>query len=143
MKLRHLTTSAVALILMSACTDATGVLPENLEGTWTATSMLFTSVENAELTADLRDEQATLTLVLDAVNGFTLTFTMPGQDDEIDEGTYDVVGSDLTLSDSIELTGDVYTIARDGDTMTLTILDEFEFEPDVASAATLVITLTR
>ena len=128
---------------MAACTDATGVEPDDIAGTWTATAMVFTSVEDAELTADLADEQATLTLVLDAVEGFTLTFTMPGQDDEIDEGTYDVVGSDLRLSDSIELTGDVYTIARDGDTMTLTILDEFEFEPDVASAATLVITLTR
>ena len=64
MNKRHLTISALALILMSACSDATGVLPEDLAGTWTAASLVFTSVENAELTADLVDEGAGMTLVL-------------------------------------------------------------------------------
>ena len=86
MNKRHLTISALALILMSACSDATGVLPDDLAGTWTAASLVFTSVENAELTADLVDEGAGLTLVLDAESGFTLTFTMPQAEDEVDMG---------------------------------------------------------
>ena len=143
MNKRHLTISALALILMSACSDATGVLPEDLAGTWTAASLVFTSVENAELTADLVDEGAGMTLVLDAEGGFTLTFTMPQQEDEVDMGTYEVDGGSLTLSDSIELTGDVYEVARDGDTMTLTIDDVFDFVEGVEEDATLVIALTR
>ena len=58
-------------------------------------------------------------------------------------GTYEVDGGSLTLSDSIELTGDVYEVARDGDTMTLTIDDVFDFVEGVEEDATLVIALTR
>ena len=143
MKLRHLTISGMALILMSACTDATGLEPVDLEGTWTATSMAFTSVENSELTADLVAEGATLTLVLDVTGEFILTLTKPQVENEVDTGTYLVDGDILMLSDSIEETSDEFTVARDGDTLTLTIPDEFEFAPDVVEAATLVITLTR
>jgi hypothetical protein len=49
----------------------------------------------------------------------------------------------LTLSDSIELTGDVYQVTRSGDTMTLAIADVFDFVEGTEEAATLVITLTR
>ena len=143
MNKRHLTISALALILMSACTEATGVEPVDLAGTWTAASLEFTSVEHPELTADLVDEGANLSLLLDAEGGFTLTFTFPQAEDEVDTGTYEVEGSSLTLSDSIELTGDVYDVSRNGDTMTLTIADVFDFVEGTEEAATLVITLTR
>jgi len=54
----------MALILMSACSEATGVTADDLAGTWTATSMVFTSVANPEQTADVVAEGASLTLVL-------------------------------------------------------------------------------
>ena len=43
MKLKHLTTSALALILIAGCgdDDGVGVEPDDIAGTWTATSMLF------------------------------------------------------------------------------------------------------
>ena len=143
MNKRHLTIPALALILMSACTDATGVEPVDLAGTWTATSIVYTGVENAELSVDVTDEGVTLTLVLGADETFTQTVTEPGLDDEIDTGTYSIADTILTLSDSLEDLTDLFTIARDGDTMTLTIAEEFEFANDVPVAATLVITLTR
>lgn len=74
MNKRHLTISAMALILMNACTESTGVEPVDLAGTWTVMPFEFTSVENPELTTDLVDEGATPTLVLDTEGGFTLTF---------------------------------------------------------------------
>jgi len=77
MNKRHLTISAMALILMNACTESTGVEPVDLAGTWTAMSLEFTSVENPEATTDLVDEGATPTLVLDTEGGFTLTFAFP------------------------------------------------------------------
>jgi hypothetical protein len=147
MKLRHLTTSALALVLMTACSDATGVEPADLAGTWTASSIVFTSVEDGTVTADLVTDGATLTLVFGADNTFTLTFTEPQEDDEVDTGTYIMTGSTLTLSDSIELTTDTYVIARDGDTMTLTVADEeYDFDDNGETPkddATLVVTLTR
>ena len=145
MKLRHLTASAMALILMSACTDATGLEVDDLEGTWTAASIVFTSAEDPLVTADLVADGATLTLVLGAENTFTLTFTMPLEDNEVDTGTYTVTDSTMTLSDSIELTTDEFAISRDSDTMTLTdTTEEFDFDGnEQEEAATLVITLTR
>jgi hypothetical protein len=143
MNKRHPIISALALMLMSTCTDATGVEPVDLAGTWTATSIVYTGVENAELSVDVTDEGVTLTLVLGADETFTQTVTEPGLDDEIDTGTYGVAGTNFTLSDSLEDLPDLFTIARDGDTVTLTISEEFEFTNDVPVAATLVITLTR
>ena len=143
MKLRQLTMSAMALILMSACTDATGVEPVDLLGTWTATAIAYTGVENAELSVHVNDEGTTLTLVLGADETFTQTLTEPGLDADIDTGIYSVTGTILTLRDSLGNLPDLFTITRDGDTMALTISEEFEFTNDVPVAATLVITLTR
>lgn len=144
MKLRHLTTGAMALILISACSDATGVTEDDLAGTWTASSMVFTSVENHELTADVIADGASLVLTLGADGTFSVVLNFPGEPVEDDTGTYTVTGSTLVFSDSVESTTDTFTIARDGDTMTLTLSDEvFDFVDGVEEAATLVITLTR
>lgn len=101
MKLRHLTTSAMALIVMSACTDSTGLEVDDLTGTWTASSIVFTSTADATVSADL----------------------------VADEGTYIVTGSTLTLSQTGEGSPEAFTISRDGDSMTLTVTDEeFDFD---------------
>jgi hypothetical protein len=73
-----------------------------------------------------------------------LTLVSPGEEDELDSGTYTVVGNILTVSDSVEATTDEFTVARDGDTMTLTVSDDvFDFVEGTEEAASLVITLTR
>jgi len=137
----------MALILMTACTDATGLAVDEIAGTWIASSMVFTSAADATVTAEMVADGATLTLVLGADNTFTLTLTELQEDDEVDTGTYTVVGSTLTISDSLEDTTDTFAIARDGDTMTLTILDEeFDFDDNPETPeddATLVVTLSR
>ena len=144
MKLRHLITSAMALILMSACTDdATGVLPDDLAGSWAATAIVFTSVEDPTMTADIVDEGATATFVLDADGSYTLTFTFE-EENELETGTYAVDGDTLTLTPTdAEEDPETWTIVRDGDTMTLTTDDDFEFENDISTDVTMVITLTR
>ena len=141
MKLRHLTASAMALILMGACTDGTGLEVDDLAGTWVATSIVFTSVADPEVSVDITAEGATATFLLDAEGAYTVTF-VDGEENEIETGIYAVVGNVLTLTDSVE-GSETWAIARDGDTMTLTGDDEFDFEPEVFSDALLVITLAR
>ncbi len=145
MKLRHLTTSAMALILMSACTDTTGLEVDDLAGTWTASSIVFTSVADPLVTADLVADGATMTLTLAEDNTYTLVITFPQEENEDEAGSYVVAGSTLTLSQTGEGSPSVFVIIRDGDTMTLTVADEeFAFvEGADEEAATLVVILTR
>ena len=103
MKLRHLTTSAVALILMAACTDATGVgvEPDDLAGTWASTSLVLTSVANPSTTMDLvAEEGAAVTLVLGADGTYTFTFTSTVEPTENETGTYTVLGNTMTVTQS-------------------------------------------
>jgi hypothetical protein len=81
-------------------------------------------------------------MVLGADGTFTATYSSPGETDDVDTGTYTVVGDVLTISDSGEGTGDTFTIARAGDSMTLTSDDEYDFGTGVEPAI-LVITLSR
>ena len=151
MKLRHLTTSALALILIAGCgDDSTGLEPDDLAGTWTATSMLFTSTADSTVTADLVvDDMAVLTLVLvgDATYTFTFVFPPDPTEDETEAGDYTVTGTNLNLSPTGTGSPETLAIARDGDTMTLTDANEmFDFDPQPPvndEPATLVITLTR
>ena len=144
MKKRHLISSTLALVLMTACGDATGVEPDDLAGTWTATSMVFTSTADPTLSVDIVAEGAALTIVLVADATYTFTFTFPGEETENEAGAYTASGTDLTFSPTGTGSPESFTLSRDGDTMTLTDSDElFDFTLDVEEAATLVITLTR
>ena len=145
MELKHLTTSALALILMAGCGDdnGTGVEPDDIAGTWTATAVVFTQTAAPMESVDLvTAEQATVTLVLGTDATYTFTFTSP-MENETDTGAYTVSGSTLTLNPTGGIT-ETFTIVRNGDSMTLTGADTFEFDEQVGEeAATLVVTLTR
>ncbi len=145
MKKRHLTISALALTLMTACGDATGVEPDDLAGTWTATSMIFTRTADPTLSVDIvAVDGASLTIVLVADATYTFTFSSPLEETENESGAYTASGTDLTFSPTGTGSPESWTLSRDGDTMTLTDSAEvFDFTPDVEEAATLVVTLTR
>ncbi len=143
MKNRYLISSALALLLMTACGDATGVEPDDLAGTWVATSLVFTSVADNTVSVDEVALGAAVTLVLVADATYTFTF-VSGLENENEAGGYTVTGTNLNLSPTGTVSPETFTISRDGDTMTLTGSDTFEFDPEVGEeAATMVITLTR
>ena len=143
MKHRHLTISALALILMTACSDATGVEPDDLVGTWTATAMVFTSTADPTLSVDIMDQGATMSLTLSADGTYSWAFVFPGEPEENETGTYTVSGTTMTIADSGPGSPETFTISRDGDNMTLTGSDEFDFTEGVEEDATMVISLTR
>ena len=149
MKLRHLTTSALALILMAACTDATGVgvEPDDLVGKWTSTSLIFTSVADPSVSMDLvAEEGAQVILVLGADGAYTFTFTSDVEATENETGTYTVSGNIMTVTPVTPegLEPEDILIARVGDTLTLTLDDEVVFAQGAnAEAAVLVAVLTR
>lgn len=153
MQLRHRIVSAVALILMAACTDGTGIdatgndtstEPANLAGTWTATSFVLTSVANPAASVDLvAEEGAAMTLVLGADGTYTFSFVSNVEAPENEAGTYTVSGTTLTVTPT---NGPQETMAifRDGDTMTLTLDDRAQFTDGGAEEdAVLLITLRR
>ena len=146
MKFKHLTISALALILMTACSDSTGLESSDLVGTWTATSMIFTSVEDPVASVDLvAVEGAILTLSLGEDDTYTWVLTIPGvpEENEHEAGTYVVTGSTVTLSETDTGSPEPFTIVRNGDTLTLTDTnEEFDFT-QLKEPAVLVITLTR
>ncbi len=147
MKLKHLTTAAMALILMSACTEGAGVglEPDDLAGTWVASSMVFTSVADNTMSVDIVvAESAVVTLVLGADGTYTFSFVSSVEVEE-ESGTYTVSGSILTILSLLPevLDPESMTISRDGDNMTLTLADTFDFVDGVEEDATLVITLAR
>ena len=79
MKLRHLTISTLALILMTGCgdDDGMGTDPDDIAGTWTATSMVFTEVAAPNATVDLVvDEGAVLILVLSSDETYAFSFVL-------------------------------------------------------------------
>ena len=142
MKNRHLISSALALVLMTACSEATGVEPADLEGTWTAQSMVFTSVETPSLSVDVIPLGAALSLTLEADATFSITMSFPGETAETDTGTYSVSGSTMTITEEGQ-DPESFGFARTGDNMTITMDDSFDFTEGSDEPATLVIGLTR
>ena len=162
MKLRHLTTSALALIVMAACTDLTGVddatdvhdetgvddatavEPTDLAGEWRSTEIILTSLEDNTLFVNLTtQDQAQVTLMLDAEGSYTFTFVSDVEPIENEAGVYTVVEGTLTTDPTGEKPPETWTISRNGDSMTLEGLDDYDFTPDNFVDVSAVLKLTR
>ena len=145
MKLRHLTISTLALVLMAGCgDDSTGLEADDLAGTWTATSLVFTQTAAPMASVDIvAQDMAVLTIVLTAASTYTLTFVFPPDPTEnVNEaGTYTTTSTTITITPTGEA-AETSAISRDGDTMTTTQDDGFDFGSG-GEPATLVTTLTR
>ena len=148
--IRNLTISALAVMLMAGCTDSelTGVEPDDLAGTWMATSLVFSSDEGDLVSEDEVDAGAVVTLVLLANGTYTFSFVF-GDEIENETGTYTVSGNTITVTPLTPeaLDPETMDIVRDGDTMTLTMDDHYDFTPDDEvddeEAAMMVIVFTR
>ena len=152
MKHRNLIISALALILMSACTEdaGTGLAPDDLAGEWTAISFVLTSKTDATMSMDLvKQDGAVVTLVLREDGTYSFSFVSDVEPAEDEAGTYTVAGNILTFfpdpeylepnDDDSETVG----ILRVGDTLTLTMDDRIEPLDGDPIDAVLVIILTR
>ena len=144
MKLHALSALALGAAIAVGCGDSTGVQPDDLAGTWNATSVTFTSVANSSTSVEVIGLGATLTIVIQSNGSVSLAFNVPGETPSTDTGTLSVSGSDFTLViDGDTSTG---TITRNGDVVTLSIQTgvEFDFDDDgTDEAATAVIVLQK
>ena len=147
MKHRNLIISALALILMSACTEdaGTGLAPDDLAGEWSATSFVLTSKADATMTMDLvKQDGAVVTLVLREDGTYSFSFVSDVEPAEDEAGTYIVNGNTLTTTPTdLEQEPETITILRVGDTLTLTMDDHIEPQDGELIDAVLVIILTR
>ena len=145
MPLGNRTTIPLMLVLVLACSDSTGIAPEDLAGTWAATSFVFTSPTNAAQSVDWMQLGATLTLTISAEGTFTTTLREPDGTLDTDTGTVSVSGTVLTIAETGQGSPTSFTAVRDGDTLTLTDTDEeYDFDDDgTDDPATLRITLSR
>ncbi len=135
--------SALAMASITAAGDGKGVTRDDLAGTWKATSMVFTNTENPQESIDVIPGGASMTLVLHADGAYAITSVIPPDDPlEGDMGTYGVSASTLTLRSS-DGSAEMFAIAREGDTITLTLDDVFGFVESVEELISQVITLTR
>ncbi len=145
MRLSNMTAVPLVALLALACGDATGISPDELAGTWTATSFVFTNPANAAESVDMIALGASFTLTIRADSTFTTTLVEPDGTGDVDSGTVDVTGSVLTIAESGEGSPTAYNAVRSGDDMTLTTSDEdFDFDGDaIEDLANLRIELHR
>ncbi len=131
---------------VGACSDSTGLDPDDIAGTWVASVWVFTNPANTSQTADIMALGGSFMLVLSADGTFTSTIQEPGDDlPDIDTGTYEVVGSLITIAESGQGSPTEFQAVRDGDSMTLTTSEEeYDWNDDqVDDAANMRIVINR
>jgi hypothetical protein len=133
--------TALAAVATLACSDS--LAPEDIVGTWDATSMVFTRVAAPSTSVNFIAMGVDVELVFASGGVVTLTFT-EGMDTETDTGTWTLDGESITLTfDGDPATG---TVTLDGDTLTVNLATgvEYDFDDDgTDEAATLRIVMTR
>ena len=136
--LRTLIAPLLAVTFLAGCGDGTPEeVAEALAGNWNATSVVFTNKANSSETFDLLAGGESVNIAFTAAGGFSGSFTELG-------GTFVVQGTNLIITNTGE--SDTHTVAftLSGNTLTLTVDDEFDFDDDgVDESASLTIVLQR
>ncbi len=147
--MRTLVAPLAAAALMVGCTELTlgpnatnEEIADALVGSWTATSMVVSNDANPSETVDLLAEGVSFTLTMTAEGAYTGNFSSPGENESF-SGTYVVNGFSLTLSEE----GDddeilAFTLA-DG-LLILTMDESWDFDEDGTDEdATMVVQLRQ
>ena len=126
------------LVSILGCGDSTGLTAEDLEGTWNATSIVYTNNANSAESVDIvQTDGASFTMTVSASGSVSTLFDDGQGSTDSDAGTLSSDGSSITLG------GDVFQAVRSGDQLTLTNVDEsYDFGSGSVSA-TVAATLTR
>ena len=104
-------------IVLMACSDATGLSPETLDGTWTSVELTAANAADPSQQIDLIAQGLSLSLEFRANGEFRLTISDVFGDSETTMGTFDIVGDSITLmAEGTELT---LSAERDGDVLTV------------------------
>ncbi len=146
--LRTLVAPLLAVTVVAGCGDSNGpgtseATINALAGTWNATSMVFTNNANSSETYDLIADGGSLSLTFTAAGGFSGSSTTP-EGTEILSGTFVVQGTNLIVTDTGEPESETIAFTLSGNTLTLTLDDELDFDDDgFDEPATLVIVLQR
>jgi len=143
--LRTLTAVMLATAVIG-CSDSTSVEDvADLVGTWEATSFLWVSDADANVTFELVGAGGSFALVIAADGSFTGNFAM-GTEVETFAGTISISGSNLVITDDPDIDGpSTLAFTLDGNTLTMTDNDEtFDFDDDgVEEDANSVMVLER
>ena len=145
--LRPFVAPLLAVTVVAGCGDSNGPGTEAtinaLAGTWNATSLVFTNDANASETFDLIADGGSFSITFTAAGGFSGSSTFEG-DTEPFNGTFEVQGTNLIITETGESGPETIAFTRSGNTLTLTLDDEFDFDDDgFDEPATLVIVLQR
>ena len=127
------------LVSIAGCGDSTGIEPADLEGTWNATSIVFTNNANSAESVDIvQTDGASFTMTVTASGSVSTLFDDGQGSTDSDSGTLSSDGSSITIG------GDTFQAVRSGDQLTLTNANEtYDFGSGSAVPATLVVRLTR
>ncbi len=136
--LRTLIAPLLAVIFVAGCGDSTREeVAEALAGTWNATSVVFTNKANSSETFDLLAAGESANITFTAAGGFSGSFTDLG-------GTFVVEGTNLIITNTGESDPETVAFTLSGNTLTLTVDDEFDFDDDgVDESASLIIVLQK
>jgi len=123
-------TSAILCAAIVACGESTGVEPNDIEGTWTASSFTATNPANAAESEDFIGAGGSFSITFRADGTYTLTTVEEGETDT-ETGTYTVNGNSITIAETGSGSPTPVTATRDGNTMTFTWTDdEIDWDDD-------------
>jgi hypothetical protein len=103
------------------------VAEEDIVGTWNATDFVFSNFEDPVVDFDVIVMGGDVTIVIRADGTYTITFTMPESEPEVDDGTWVLDGDQLTF-DAGTVDESAFDVSLDGNTLTIHGEDlEFDF----------------
>ena len=137
--LTRLSVSALGLAGLVGCGDLSDfiqptITPAQLSGEWQATDLVLTNAADPTQSFDVIDAGGSLFLRFSLEGEFQSIIQAPGQDDDVETGTYEIV-NDFILVQPTEAPQDTIHLSyefQDSNTaFTLTILsDDFDYDFD-------------